>query len=96
MHCFSNKFSKIAKRWELSVSNAPFTFNIGDLKLRDLAKLWIFKQIMKKLNFKKYVMTSFSDVIIITSPKKCHQNNVTQFFQFAPFQSKCLATPVVL
>jgi len=32
--------------------------NIRDLKLRDLAKLWIFKLIMKKSNFKKSVMTS--------------------------------------
>jgi len=40
IHCFSNKFSKIAKRWVLSVPSAPYlTFNIGDLKLRDLAKL---------------------------------------------------------
>jgi len=41
MHYFSNKFSKIAKRWGLSALN-PLTFDIGDLQLRDLAKLWIF------------------------------------------------------
>jgi len=35
------------------------TFYIGDLKLRDLAKLYIFWQIIKKSNFKKSVMTSF-------------------------------------
>jgi len=46
MHYFSNKFSKIAKRW-------GGTFNIGDLKFRDLAKLWFFKLIMTKSNFKK-------------------------------------------
>jgi len=40
-------------------------FNIGALKLRDLAKLWIFQLIMKKSNFKEISY----DVIIITSPK---------------------------
>jgi len=43
MHYFSNKFSKIAKRWGLSL---PVPFNISDLKLSDLAKLWFFKLIM--------------------------------------------------
>jgi len=37
----------------------PFTFNIGTLKQRDLAKLWILKLTMKKSNFKKSVMTPF-------------------------------------
>jgi len=37
----------------------PLTFDFGDLKLRDLAKLCFFKQIMTKSNFKKSVMTSF-------------------------------------
>jgi len=32
MHCFSNKLSKIAKR--------SLTFDFGDQKLRDLAKLY--------------------------------------------------------
>jgi len=34
------------------------TFDFGDLKLRDLAKLWFFKLILTKSNFKKSVMTS--------------------------------------
>jgi len=40
MRYFSNKFSKIAKRWELSDRSTSLPFGIGDLKLRDLAKLW--------------------------------------------------------
>jgi len=31
MHYFSNKFSKIAKHWELSVLSSPLTFNTGEL-----------------------------------------------------------------
>jgi len=62
----------------------PLIFNFGELKLRNLAKLWFFKLIRTKLNLKKSIMTSFSDIIAITSPKKHHQNNVTQFFYFAP------------
>jgi len=38
----------------LSVPSAPLTFNIGDLKFRDLAKLCFFKLIMTKSNFKKF------------------------------------------
>jgi len=38
MHYFSYKFSKI--------------LDFGDLKLHDLAKLWFFKLIMTKSNFK--------------------------------------------
>jgi len=41
------------------------SFDVGDLKLRDLAKLWFFKLIMTKLNFKKISY----DVIIITLQK---------------------------
>jgi len=49
MHYFSNKFSKIAKRWETEkrwglFPQRPLTFNIGD----DLAKLEVFKLIMTK------------------------------------------------
>jgi len=41
MHYFSYKRSKIVL----------FAFDFGDLKLRDLAKLWFFKLIMTKSNF---------------------------------------------
>jgi len=41
----------------------PFTFDFGDLKLRDLAKLWFFKQIMTKSYFKRIIY----DVILVTS-----------------------------
>jgi len=56
---FSNKFSIIAKRWELSAPRSPLTFDVGDLKLRDLAKLWFFNMIMTKSHWKKSVMSSF-------------------------------------
>jgi len=51
MRYFSNKFSKIANRWELAALSASLPFDVGDLKLRDLAKLWCFKLIMAKSNF---------------------------------------------
>jgi len=40
-------------------SQSPLTFYFGDLKLRDLVKLWFFKLIMTKSNIKKSVMKSF-------------------------------------
>jgi len=83
MHYFSNKFLKIAEGWGLTAS-----------KLRDLTKLWFFKLIVTKSNFKKSVKTSFCDVVAITSAKLRHQNNVTKFFYFAPPSSKFQATPV--
>jgi len=90
MHYFSCKFSKIANH-----SQHPLTFSIGVMKFRDLAKLWFFKLIMTKSNFKNIV-----DVISGTSSplrhRKSHQNNVINFFQFRlPPPSKFLATPVV-
>jgi len=48
MHYFSNKFSKIAKRWGRSL----LIFNIGNLALCDLAKLCFFKLIMTISNLK--------------------------------------------
>jgi len=59
MHYFNNKFSKIAKRWELSAPSAPLIFTFGELKLRNFAKLCFFKLIMTKSNFKKTIMTLF-------------------------------------
>jgi len=35
---FNNKFSKIAKRWELCTHSVPLTSDFSDLKLRDLSK----------------------------------------------------------
>jgi len=55
------------------------TFNIGDLKFCDLAKLWFFKLIMTDSNIKNNIV-----MITIMTPKKCHQNNVTKFFQSGP------------
>jgi len=60
MHYFRNKFSG-ALRLQLYL-----TFDIGDLKLHNLAKLCFFKLIVTKLNFKKSVMYN---VIVNTSPK---------------------------
>jgi len=68
MHYFSNKFSKIAKRWGLSAPS-PLTFDVGDLKLRDLTKLWFFKLIMMKSNLKKI---SF-DIISVASSQLRHR-----------------------
>jgi len=36
-----------------------YRYDIDELKLRDLTKLWIFKVIMMKSNFKKARMSSF-------------------------------------
>jgi len=62
MHYFSNKFSKIVRRWRLFTPSTPYTFNFGDLKFTDLTKL-----IMTKSNFKKIVWSYFSDVITISN-----------------------------
>jgi len=51
MGYFNNKFSKIAKRWGLSAPITSLPFDIVDLKLCDLAKLWCFKLITAKSNF---------------------------------------------
>jgi len=53
MHYFSKRFSKIVKRLG-SPSPSPLNLRFGDLKLRDLAKLWFFKLITTKLNLKNY------------------------------------------
>jgi len=64
-----SKFSKIAKRWVPCAPSAPLTADFGDLKLRDLLKLWLFKLIMTKSNFQKYQLwRHFSDITVITSP----------------------------
>jgi len=52
MHYFCNKFAKIAKHWGSLHPGLPFIFDFGELKLRDLAKIWFFKLIMTKLNLK--------------------------------------------
>jgi len=50
MQYFGNKFLKIAKPWGFSAP-ALIILQCCDLKLCDLAKLWIFKLILTKLNF---------------------------------------------
>jgi len=76
MHYFSNKFSKIAKRWVLTAPQRPLIFNIGDLKLRDLTKLWFFIWLWQNWTSKNQLWRYFCDVIAITSAKCCHQINV--------------------
>jgi len=75
MHCFSNK----APRPQL-----PLTFNIGDLKLRDLAKLLVLKTDYEEIEFKKTVMTLSS----------LRHRKTSQSFPFWSSQSKFLATPL--
>jgi len=43
MHYFSNKFPKISKALGAFRPQRLLTFNTGDLKFRDLAKLCFFK-----------------------------------------------------
>jgi len=69
MHYFSNKFSKIAKRRGLSAPQRPLIFNFGELKLRNFAKLCLFKLIITKSNFKKSIMMAFYYVTTLTSQK---------------------------
>jgi len=53
MQYFSNKLSKIAKRWGLSAASTPLTFNIGDLSSVIWPNFWFFKLIITKSNSKK-------------------------------------------
>jgi len=73
MHCFSNKFSKSPSAGG-SPPPRPLIFNIGDLKLGDLTKLWFFKLIVTKSNLKK---VSY-DVIFVTSSSLRQPNDVTK------------------
>jgi len=92
-HYVSSKSSKFAKCYLLS---APLTFDVSDVKLHDLAKLWFFKLIMTKLNFKRinyYVisvimMTSrhCNDVIIILSSKNVTKITSQNFSMLDPSQ----------
>jgi len=45
-------FQKFTKSRGLSTPGLFLTFDVGDPKLRDLAKLWFFKLIITKLYFK--------------------------------------------
>jgi len=61
----SNKSSKIVKRLGLFYLRYPplLIFDVGYLKLRDLAKLCFFRLIVTKSNFKKISY----DIILVTS-----------------------------
>jgi len=63
----------------------PLTFGIGDLKLRDLAKLWLSKLIMTKSNFKKSITVCRHHNYV---SEKRYQNNSTKFFLFGPLAIK--------
>jgi len=82
MHCFRNNFQKSRALGVLRPQRL-LTFNIDDLKLHDLAKLRIFLLILKKSNFKKLIITSFSGIIIITLPKNVIKLT-SQIFPFCP------------
>jgi len=58
MHYFSNKFSKIAKRWELSAP-APLNLRFWWPEVTWCGHIVFFKLTITKSNFKKSVMTSF-------------------------------------
>jgi len=64
MHYFSNKFSKIAKRWGLS---APALFNIRFwwLEVTRFGQIVVFQTDFDKIELQKYSY----DVIVITSSK---------------------------
>jgi len=51
MHYFVLNFQKLPNAGALRTQR-PLIFDFGDLKLRDLAKLWFFKLITTKSNFK--------------------------------------------
>jgi len=80
--CFIKKFSKNVQCWGFSASSAS-TFNIGDLKLCDLAKFWVLNWLWRNRTSKKIGY----DVILVTPSllvtEKRHQNNVT-FFSILP------------
>jgi len=66
--------------------------NIGDLKLRDLAKLQIFKQIIKKLNFKKISY----DVIVVMSSSLGHRKTSPKYrHKIFPFKISGYANVVL-
>jgi len=65
MHYFNNKYSKIAKRLEALRPQSPLTFNIDDLKFRNLAKLCGFYD---EIKLQKYSY----DVISVTSSPLSH------------------------
>jgi len=66
----------------------PLIFDFRDLKLRDLAKLCIFKLIMRKFNLKNQLWRHY-----ITD--KRHETNVTKFFHFGPLIIKISGYAVV-
>jgi len=56
---FSNKFSKIAMRWELSAPSSPLPFDVGDLKCVILPNCGTSYWLWWNRTFKKSVMMSF-------------------------------------
>jgi len=90
MHYFSNKFSKIAKRWRLSapsVSSSSILVTWSYVICPNCGfPSWLWRNRTSKISY---------DAISVTSSPSRHQNNVTKNFHFAPLpQSKFLATPV--
>jgi len=83
MHYFSNKFSKSCKA--LGAEN-PWIFDFDDLKLRDLAKLWVFILIVTKSNLQKSVISSFQWCRRYYVTEKCHQTNASRFSVLNPIK----------
>jgi len=81
-------FQKSSSALRLCAHSVPLTYDFGDLKLRDLPKLWYFKRIMPKLNFQKSTFDVISVTLSLLRHQKCHQINVTIFFYFGPLPIK--------
>jgi len=75
MRYFSNKFSKTTKCWGFSAaSKLPLTFDFYDLKLRDFAKLWLFKLIIVVvvINFISGLLNNINNKENNSKPEKAH------------------------
>jgi len=65
--------------------------------LRDLAKLWIFKLIRTKMNFKKLSYDVISVTLSFSITEKRYQTNATGFFHFGlPIKISGYATVVMV
>jgi len=87
MSYFSNNLQKLLSTGG-SPPQRPLIFDFGDLKLRDLAKLCFFEQIMAKSNFEKI---SYDDVSVTSSlirHRTRHETKVIRFFHFGPLPIK--------
>jgi len=75
MHYFSNKFSKIAKRWGLSAPSASWPLILVTWSF----VMVVFEADYDKIKLQNIVMTSFQWRHYYVTEKR-HQNNVTKIF----------------